>query len=142
MKKILTLLFLLLIPQPEQRAEAQETYSLSLGAGGVVALDRVRVWHNVTTCKAASQPANCTSLPDIDNGAGGTIPNPNKLYADSTAGRSALLRDYMAQLILPAGDSRYIAARKWLRWDAATQAERDAYCAMNELPAGCDPFAR
>jgi hypothetical protein len=148
MKKLIPLLFLLtfsLAPQPEHRAEAQEVISFNTTALRQARTERLRVWHNVTTCKTWAQPANCTSLPDIPDPAnplGPQIPNPNKLYADSTAGRSALIKDYSEALLMEVSDPRIIAAKRWLKWDSSTQAEKDAYCAMNELSAGCNPFAR
>lgn len=141
MKKLI-LILLLLAPF----AGAQETYSITVNAGGQAAVERFRLIHNVATCLRWQQPANCTTLPDVpaptEADPNATAPNPDRLYANTTNGRAAVIRDYFGNLV-PAPNApivRETAHR--LKWETLTQPQKDAWCAAKGDVAGCDPFAR
>jgi len=112
-------------------------------------LEKLRIIHNSETCIAFKQPSNCTSLPEIPDPADPTktIVNPNKLFPDTNAGRLECERVY-AQVIVNQVLLHYKQIqeakrleRAKVRFEAATQAEKDRFCELRGEAAGCDPFA-
>lgn len=111
-------------------------------------LEKLRTIHNSETCIAFQQPTNCTTLPDVADPADNakTIPNPNKLFPDTNAGRLECERVY-AQVIVNQVILRYkqIQEAKRIekskaRWELASQAEKGRFCQIRGEDVGCDPF--
>jgi len=135
-------------------ASAQETYSISVGGttanrNSIVGqLDLGRTQNNTDVCTRASLPASCTQAQacvalQVTGGASCTaadaISAHARIYANTLAGRESFVANELIRLRAPdflaeqtVRDQAAVTA-----WCAISQANRDSFCTLIGLAAGC-----